>query len=121
MGDPLQPGYGSVPPQNFQTQYPPLNPPATESEKSKKMLAGLLGIFLGAWGVHKFILGYNQEGVIHICVMLALIVITVVTCGIGAILGVVPWVIGIIEGVIYLSKSDDDFVRIYIRGRRPWF
>ena len=30
----------------------------------KKILAGILGIVLGGLGVHKFILGYNQEGAI---------------------------------------------------------
>ena len=52
----------------------------------KKILAGILGIVLGGLGIHKFVLGYNQEGVILIGVYLVSIVIAMVTCGIGAVL-----------------------------------
>jgi TM2 domain-containing membrane protein YozV len=73
----------------------------------KKIIAGICGILLGAWGVHKFILGYTTEGIIQI-------VITLVTCGIGGI-------IGIVEGIIYLTKSDEEFVRTYIQNKKGWF
>lgn len=78
---------------------------------SKKMAAGLLAIFLGTFGVHKFILGYTSAGVICI-------VISLVTCGIGA---AVMHIIGIVEGVIYLSKSDQDFYNTYIANKKEWF
>jgi TM2 domain-containing membrane protein YozV len=77
----------------------------------KKIVAGILGIVLGAFGIHKFILGYTTEGII----MLA---ITLVSCG---ILGTVTSVIGIVEGIMYLTKSDEEFVRTYIQGRKGWF
>ena len=77
----------------------------------KKMVAGICGILLGAFGVHKFILGYTTEGVI----MLA---ISLVSCG---MLAIVPSVIGIVEGIMYLTKSDEEFVRTYIQGRKGWF
>jgi hypothetical protein len=35
-------------------------------------------------------------------------------CGIG-------WIIGIIECIIYLTKSDEDFVRTYFQDRKGWF
>ncbi len=73
----------------------------------KKLVAGLTGILLGGFGVHKFILGYTTEGIIQI-------VITLVTCGIGSI-------VGLIEGIIYLTKSDEDFVRTYIQNKKGWF
>jgi len=73
----------------------------------KKVAAGILGILLGGLGVHKFYLGYTKEGIIQI-------IITIVTCGIGS-------VIGFIEGIIYLTKSDEEFVATYITGRKPWF
>ena len=75
--------------------------------ENKKILAGLLGIFLGGLGIHKFILGYTQEGIIQI-------IITVVTCGFGQI-------IGLIEGIIYLTKTDEEFYQTYQVGRKPWF
>lgn len=65
--------------------------------------------------MHKFYLGYTKEGVIQ---LVGAIVISVVTCGFGA---VVPWAIGIAEGIIYLMKTDEEFASTYVAGRRPWF
>ncbi|HWN08368.1 MAG TPA: NINE protein [Pyrinomonadaceae bacterium] len=73
----------------------------------KKIAAGICGILLGGLGVHKFILGYTTEGIIQL-------VIGVVTCGIGGI-------IGLVEGIIYLTKSDEEFVRTYIQNKKGWF
>lgn len=75
--------------------------------ESKRILAGILGIVLGGLGVHRFILGDAPGGIIRI-------VITFVTCGIGA-------VIGLIEGIIYLTKSDEEFDQIYVQGKKGWF
>jgi len=72
----------------------------------KKMTAGILGILLGGFGVHKFYLGYTKEGAIQIA-------ITVFTCGIGALLGLA-------EGIIYLTKSDEEFVATYVNGHKGW-
>jgi TM2 domain-containing membrane protein YozV len=77
----------------------------------KKILAGILGIVVGAFGVHKFVLGYTTEGII-------MLLITVLTCG---IFGVVSSIIGIVEGVIYLTKSDEEFVRTYLQSKKGWF
>ncbi|SHL30646.1 TM2 domain-containing protein [Flavobacterium saccharophilum] len=74
--------------------------------ENKKVLAGVLAIVLGYLGIHKFILGYTKEGVIQILLTLL--------CGVGA-------VIGLIEGIIYLTKSDEDFYQTYQVGRKPWF
>lgn len=56
-----------------------------------KLAAGLLGIFLGAYGVHSFYLGYTGKGV-------AQILVTIFTCGIGSL-----W--GFIEGILILCGS----------------
>lgn len=87
----------------------------------KKLAAGLCGILLGGLGIHKFILGYNQEGIILISVYLVSIIITMITCGIGFPLMLAPTVIGIVEGIIYLTKSDQEFVQTYIVNKKPWF
>jgi len=78
-------------------------PPGAE----KKVVAGILGILLGGLGVHKFYLGYTKEGIIQL-------VVSVVTCGLGGL-------IGLIEGIIYLTKSDEEFVATYINGKKGWF
>ncbi|MGB7209556.1 MAG: NINE protein [Pyrinomonadaceae bacterium] len=87
----------------------------------KKLAAGLCGILLGGLGIHKFILGYNQEGIIMISVYLVSFIIALITCGIGTPLILVPTVIGIVEGIIYLTKSDQEFVQTYIVNKKPWF
>ncbi len=76
-----------------------------------KLTAGLLGIFLGALGIHKFYLGYKTEGIIMIVVSLA-------TCGIGAS---VMSIIGLVEGIIYLTKSDEEFQYMYVENYKGWF
>lgn len=80
--------------------------PVSQPE-NKKVIAGILGILIGSLGVHKFILGYTKEGIIQI-------IITFATCGFGSI-------IGLIEGIIYLTKSDDEFYETYQINKRGWF
>lgn len=79
----------------------------TQNVESKRILCGVLGILLGGWGVHRFILGDVTGGIIRI-------VLTFVTCGIGGL-------IGLIEGIIYLTKSDEQFVQEYQIGKKGWF
>ncbi len=81
----------------------------------KKIPAGICGILLGALGVHKFILGYTTEGII---MLVAGLVGGLFTCGIGS---VVVGVIGLIEGIVYLVKTDEEFVNTYVKEKRGWF
>ncbi len=74
--------------------------------ENKKVMAGILGILLGSLGIHKFVLGYTKEGVIQILLSFL--------CGLGGI-------IGLIEGIIYLTKSDEEFYQTYQVGKKPWF
>lgn len=83
--------------------------------ENKKVLAGVLAILLGAFGVHKFILGYTKEGIIMLVVT---IILGVITCGIAASL---VGILGLIEGIIYLTKSDEEFYLTYQIGNKPWF
>ncbi|MCF6295902.1 MAG: TM2 domain-containing protein [Flavobacteriaceae bacterium] len=85
------------------------------SGENKKVLAGILAIVLGSLGIHKFILGYNKEGIILLAVTL---IVGFFTCGLGAGL---TGLIGIIEGIIYLTKSDEEFYNTYQVGQKPWF
>ncbi|WP_164918751.1 TM2 domain-containing protein [Actinomyces oricola] len=67
------------------------------TEQKSKMAAGLLGIFLGGWGIHNFYLGNTNKGIIQI-------IVTIVTCGAGAL-----W--GLIEGILILTAQP---------GAQPW-
>lgn len=88
-------------------------------QENKKILAGILAILLGSLGVHKFILGYNQEGII----LLAISIVGYATLCflIGAFIIWIPGIIGLIEGIIYLTKSDEEFYNTYQLNKRPWF
>ena len=88
-----------------------LSPVRHNPRAENKIAAGVCGILLGSLGVHKFILGYTGAG-------LTLLLVTVLTCGLA---GMVTHLIGLIEGIIYLAKSDDEFVRTYVDGRKAWF
>ncbi len=76
-------------------------------QESKKVVAGILGILLGGLGAHKFYLGYTTPGIIQL-------VASVCTFGIGGI-------VGVIEGIIYLTKSDEEFIQTYQVGQKHWF
>ena len=97
----------------LKTAPPTIAPPqpSIASRASNKIAAGICGILLGSLGIHKFILGYTGAGII-------MLLVTILTCGIA---GVVIHIIGLIEGIIYLTKSDEEFVRIYVDGRKEWF
>jgi hypothetical protein len=81
-------GYPGYPPPGYAGYpgYPPYDPYA-----KSRLTAGLLGIFLGGFGVHRFYLGYTTIGVLQILV-------TIATCGLGSI-----W--GLIEGILIISGS----------------
>lgn len=112
------------PPAPQSNPYPPYSqPPLSPSEiQSKKLAAGLLGILIGGLGIHKFYLGYQQEGIIMLLVtVLGGGVGTMLTCGLMAPLLMVMPIIGMIEGIMYLTKSDEEFANMYLIGRKPWF
>lgn len=91
---------------------PVMAPPRVSSSRaSNKVAAGICGILLGSLGVHKFILGYTGAGLI-------MLLVTLLSC---FFLSPIMSLIGLIEGIIYLCKSDDEFVRTYVDGRREWF
>ena len=61
-----------------------------QPEQKSKLVAGLLGIFIGGLGIHNFYLGYTSKAIIDIVLSLF--------CGIGAI-----W--GLIEGIMILTGN----------------
>jgi TM2 domain-containing membrane protein YozV len=95
------------------TQVPPASLQFNTNTEvgSKKIAAGLCGLLLGSLGIHKFILGYTGAGII-------MLLASVLTCGIAA---PIMHVIGIIEGILYLTKSDQQFYNDYVLGRKEWF
>lgn len=94
--------------QPLESVYPPgLMTDWKSMGADKKIPAGICAILVGWLGVHKFLLGYTTEGIIQL-------VLGIVSCGLTSILS-------IIEGIIYLTKSDEEFVRTYIQNKKGWF
>jgi TM2 domain-containing membrane protein YozV len=71
----------------------------------------VVAILIGHLGIHKFMLGMTTPGLI-------MLLVSLLTCGVGAL---VMWVIGIVEGVIYLTKTDDEFYDLYVVQKKEWF
>ena len=72
---------------------------------SKRTVAGILGILVGWTGAHRFYLGDTKGGIIRLLLNLV--------C--------VSWVVGLVEGIIYLTKTDAEFREIYEVGKKEWF
>lgn len=70
--------------------YPPYQHPGGVSDKSK-VVAGILQIFLGGFGVGRFYMGDTKTGVIQL-------IVTLVTCGIGSIWGLIDGILILING-----------------------
>ncbi len=84
-----------------------------QTNEKDKLIAFLLAFLLGGWGIHKFYLGYEKAG------------ITMLLLGtIGWLLivpGLVNAVIALIEAITYITKSDEEFQRIYVQNEKQWF
>jgi len=83
----------------------------SSDNSNKRIVAGIIAILFGSLGIHKFILGYQKEGII-------MLVISFLSFGFLA--GLVA-IVGLIEGIIYLTKSDEEFYQTYQIGSKPWF
>jgi TM2 domain-containing membrane protein YozV len=78
---------------------------------SNRVAAGVCGILLGALGIHKFILGMTTPGMV-------MLLVSILTCGVGAF----PMaVIGLVEGIVYLTKSEEEFYQLYVMQKKEWF
>ena len=80
-------------------------------QESKRIVAGILAIVLPGLGIHKFVLGMTTPGIIYLVLFFCT----------GA-LGGITMVLSIIEGIIYLTKSDEEFIRLYqSENPKQWF
>jgi TM2 domain-containing membrane protein YozV len=87
--------------------------PATDVS-STKIIAALLGIFLGGLGAHKFYLGFKKQGAIMLIIFLFGFVLLGIPSSLIAF-------IGLIEGIIYLARSSEDFEKYHVSGHKGWF
>lgn len=80
--------------------------PADNPEAKSKMAAGLLGIFLGAFGVHNFYLGYTTKAVIQlVCSIVGILTSCIFGIGLIILSGIGIW--GLVEGIMILCDKID--------------
>jgi TM2 domain-containing membrane protein YozV len=75
-------------------------------EGPSRVTCGIVAILIGGFGIHKFMLGNTTAGII-------MILLTLCTCTGG--------IIGLIEGIIYLTKTDEEFYQTYVVEKKAWF
>ena len=92
--------------------------PPGAGEKNK-MVAGLLAIFLGWLGAHKFYLGYTGPGVLLLVLVPVNFVLAFVV--VGLFTGVAVGVLTLVEGLIYLTQTDELFDKTYVQNTKHWF
>lgn len=97
-GEPSGPPPPPPPPGAQWNTTPPPVPPPPGYEPKQKLVAALLGIFLGVFGIHRFYLGYNTIGGVQLALGLG----GIVTCGATSIVSAI-W--GIVDGILILTGS----------------
>ena len=119
-----QPQRASDPNASGAAALAPDAPPLSDIAQ-KRLIAGLLGIFLGSLGIHKLYLNITAPGIVMLSVslvgwvmftLLFIVLIGFVFLLLPGIMGV----IGLIEGILYLSRSDAEFEREYLVNKKPW-
>ena len=93
--------------------------PLSPGFANSKVAAGILAIFLGQFGVHKFVLRYVGSGI-------AMLLITLISIPLAAVLigsfGIAAMsIIGLIEGILYLTRSDEESIQRYGVNHKSWF
>lgn len=97
--------------------YVAVHSPGAAGSKDKTA-AGLFAIFLGGLGIHKFYLGFTGPGLVFLLTNTVGFLISWILLFIPhLILGV----IAVIEGIIYLTKSDEEFHQLYVVEKKKWF
>ena len=84
-----------------------------------KIAAALFAFFLGLFGAHKFYLGYTAPGVILLVATIAGIALVFVFVGLAVIFSI--GVVTLIEAILYIAKSDEEFHETYVVNKREWF
>lgn len=86
--------------------------------RKNKVAAGLLAIFLGGWGIHKFYLGFTVPGLIFLLINTVGFAVTWLFLFLP---NIAVGIIAFVEGIIYLTKTDEEFEQTYVVQKKEWF
>lgn len=100
---PAPPQYQSPYPAPQPGPYPPVGSPwaPVDPRAKSRLAAGLLGIFLGSLGIHRFYLGYTGVGIV-------MLLMTLLSFG---LLAPVTSIWGLVEGILYLTDKTGRYSR----------
>lgn len=106
-------------PQPSPPPFPPGQPYGSPAYAKSHVVAGLLALFLGSWGIHKFYLGYSNEGVILLVGTIVSFILCIIIIGLIPLMAI--GVVCFVEAIIYLTKTDAEFDQMYVQQKKPWF
>lgn len=86
----------------------------TQQAEKSKVVAGVFALLLGSFGAHKFYLGYKGVGFAFLGIWLGGLILL-------GIPSLVIWIISLVEGIIYLCKTDQEFQETYVDSTKTWF
>ena len=98
--------------------YPALAASGGTAQEKSKVAAGILAVFLGWMGAHKFYLGYNGAGVLLLAASIVSFLLWIVLVGVLGTIAIE--VLCLVEGILYLTKSDEDFYQTYVVNTKQW-
>ena len=90
-------------------QTPYQQPGVGYYDQKSKVAAGLLGIFLGTFGIHNFYLGYTNKAVGQLVGTIVGYVLSLIVIGVFIVIGIAIW--ALVEGILILTAQP---------GSRPW-
>lgn len=80
---------------------------ASAYQAKSKVVAGLLGIFLGSFGAHNFYLGYTKKAVLQLVLTIVGMLLSCIGIGVFLVAGIEIW--GLVEGIMILvGKIEKD-------------
>lgn len=79
------------------------NKQAPAADAKSRLAAGLLGVFLGGFGVHNFYLGYTNKAVTQLVLTIVGIPLCCFGIGVPIIMGVGIW--GLVEAIMILTGN----------------
>jgi len=93
--------------------------PGFGADEKSYLVAGLLALFLGTLGVHKFYMGYQKEGIILLATTVVSWMLLIVIIGFFGLMA--TGIIAFVEAIIYLTSGQEKFQQVYIEGHKSWF
>lgn len=93
-----------------------------DSTPKNKVVAGLLALFLGGVGVHKFYLGMPIPGIIYLIGSFVCYLLFLAT---EEAIFLLPWLVitifCLVDAILYFTKSEEQFQQVYVDGKKQWF